>query len=43
MTDYVIDQKCKLVFEQFKGGSHENDFYGDINTINGIPFPQMDL
>jgi FtsP/CotA-like multicopper oxidase with cupredoxin domain len=41
ITDKVLDNKCQLKIEHF--GGHEDNLYGDINLINGIPFPQMNL
>lgn len=41
LSDKLLDNKCQLKLDHF--GSHEDNFYGDINTINGIPFPQMNL
>lgn len=41
LSDKVLDNKCQLYIDHFN--VHEDDLYGDINTVNGIPFPQMNL
>jgi FtsP/CotA-like multicopper oxidase with cupredoxin domain len=41
LTDKVLDNKCQLMVDHFN--AHEKDLYGDINLVNGIPFPQMNL
>jgi FtsP/CotA-like multicopper oxidase with cupredoxin domain len=41
LSDKVLDNKCQLRYSFFE--DHKDDLYGDINTINGIPFPQMNL
>jgi FtsP/CotA-like multicopper oxidase with cupredoxin domain len=41
LADKVIDNKCQLTVNHF--GEHENDLYGDINLVSGIPFPLMNL
>ncbi len=40
-SDKVLDNKCQLRYSFFE--DHKDDLYGDINTINGVPFPQMNL
>ena len=41
LSDKVLDNKCQLKIDHF--GEHEDNLYGDINLVNGIPFPEMDL
>jgi FtsP/CotA-like multicopper oxidase with cupredoxin domain len=41
LSDKVLDSKCQLYIDHF--GAHEDDLYGDINLVNGIPFPQMNF
>lgn len=41
LGDKVLDNKCQLLIDHFN--VHQDDLYGDINTINGVPFPQMNL
>ena len=41
LQDKVLDNKCQLRYSYFE--DHQDNLYGDINTINGIPFPQMNL
>lgn len=41
LADKVIDNKCQLAINHF--GEHEDDLYGDINLVSGIPFPVMNL
>jgi FtsP/CotA-like multicopper oxidase with cupredoxin domain len=41
LADKVLDNKCQLRINTFE--DHKDDLYGDINTINGIPFPQMNF
>jgi bilirubin oxidase len=41
LSDKVIDNKCQLAINHF--GEHEDDLYGDINLVSGIPFPVMNL
>lgn len=41
ITDKVLDNKCQLFIDHFN--THKDDLYGDINLINGIPFPQLNL
>lgn len=41
LADVVLDSQCQL-YSDFKG-VHQDDLYGDINTVNGVPFPRMRL
>lgn len=41
LNDKLLDNKCQLKVDHF--GAHENNLYGDINLVNGIPFPQMNF
>jgi FtsP/CotA-like multicopper oxidase with cupredoxin domain len=41
LNDKVIDNKCQMYHDIFK--LHKDDLYGDINMVNGIPFPHMPL
>ena len=41
LSDKVLDSKCQLYIDHF--GAHEDNLYGDINLVNGIPFPQMNF
>jgi len=41
LSDKVLNNRCQLFSDIF--GAHKNDLYGDINLINGIPFPNMPL
>jgi FtsP/CotA-like multicopper oxidase with cupredoxin domain len=41
LADKLIDNKCQLTVDHF--GVHENNLYGDINLVSGIPFPVMNL
>jgi FtsP/CotA-like multicopper oxidase with cupredoxin domain len=41
LSDKVLDNNCQLRVDHF--GTHENNLYGDINLVSGIPFPQMNL
>jgi FtsP/CotA-like multicopper oxidase with cupredoxin domain len=41
LSDKVIDEKCQLYHDSFD--AHKDNLYGDINMINGIPFPEMNL
>lgn len=41
LSDKVLDNKCQLFVDHFN--AHKDDLYGDINTVNGIPFPQMNF
>jgi FtsP/CotA-like multicopper oxidase with cupredoxin domain len=41
LADKLVDNKCQLAVDHF--GVHENNLYGDINLVSGIPFPVMNL
>jgi FtsP/CotA-like multicopper oxidase with cupredoxin domain len=41
LNDKLIDNKCQLYMDHHK--IHKDDFYGDINTVSGIPFPNIRL
>lgn len=41
LGDRVLDNKCQSRMSKFE--DHKDDLYGDINTINGIPFPKMNM
>jgi len=41
LTDKLLDNKCQLAVDHF--GVHEDDLYGDINMVSGIPFPTMNM
>lgn len=41
LSDKVLDNKCQLYSDIFN--SHEDDLYGDVNLVSGIPFPQIPL
>jgi len=41
LSDKVLDNKCQLYHDIHD--IHKDDLYGDINTVNGIPFPQMNI
>jgi len=41
MNDKVLDDKCQLRINTLV--EHEISLYGDINLVNGIPFPQMNF
>jgi spore coat protein A, manganese oxidase len=41
LADKVLDDKCQLRFDH--EGVHHNNLYGDINLVNGIPWPVMHL
>ena len=41
LADKVLDNKCQLFADPL--GVHLNSLYGDINVVNGIPFPVMNL
>ena len=41
LADKLLDDKCQLYID--KKIAHFSFFYGDINTISGIPFPKMPL
>ncbi len=35
--DALLDGECQLFFDRL--GDHENNLYGDINLVNGRPWP----
>jgi FtsP/CotA-like multicopper oxidase with cupredoxin domain len=41
ISDKVLDNKCQLKVDHFD--AHQDNLYGDINLVNGIPFPQMNF
>jgi FtsP/CotA-like multicopper oxidase with cupredoxin domain len=41
LGDKLLDNTCQLRMEP--KGVHERSFYGDINVVNGVPFPVMRL
>ena len=41
LADKVLDNKCQSFIDTF--GAHEDDLYGDINLVSGIPFPIMNM
>lgn len=41
LNDKLIDRNCQLYID--KSDYHKNDFYGDINLVSGIPFPNINL
>jgi FtsP/CotA-like multicopper oxidase with cupredoxin domain len=41
LNDKVLDDKCQLFVDIFN--AHENNLYGDINLVSGIPWPNMPL
>lgn len=41
LSDKLIDSNCQLYIDHFK--YHQNNFYGDINLVSGIPFPNINL
>jgi hypothetical protein len=41
LSDQVVDSNCQLYYDH--SGPHRNNLYGDINTINGVPFPDIPL
>jgi FtsP/CotA-like multicopper oxidase with cupredoxin domain len=41
LSDKLIDSKCQLYMNTFD--YHKNNLYGDINTVSGIPFPNINL
>jgi FtsP/CotA-like multicopper oxidase with cupredoxin domain len=41
LNDKLIDNKCQLYIDNAK--VHKDNFYGDINLISGIPFPNINL
>jgi len=41
LNDKLIDNKCQLYMDTFT--YHKDNFYGDINLVSGIPFPNINL
>lgn len=41
LADKVLDNKCQLFADLFN--THQDNLYGDINLVSGIPFPQIPL
>lgn len=41
LSDKVLDNKCQLFADIL--GVHEDNLYGDINMVSGIPFPVMNI
>jgi len=41
LADKVLDNKCQLYADPL--GVHEKSLYGDVNVVNGVPFPVMSL
>lgn len=41
LNDKLIDKKCQLYMNTFD--YHKDNLYGDINTVSGIPFPNINL
>lgn len=41
LADKVLDNTCQQRFDTF--GVHQDNFYGDINLVSGIPFPRMPM
>ena len=41
LSDKVLDNKCQLFADIL--GVHEDNLYGDINLVSGIPFPVMNI
>jgi FtsP/CotA-like multicopper oxidase with cupredoxin domain len=41
LSDKLLDNKCQLKIDHF--GVHEDNLYGDINLVSGIPFPLMKM
>lgn len=36
-TDSVFNRQCDLFYD--RGGIHKNNLYGDVNFVNGVPWP----
>ena len=36
LCDKVLDEQCQLLHDEY--GYHENNLYGDITAVNGIPW-----
>ena len=41
LSDKVLDSECQLYADH--NDAHKDDLYGDLNLVNGIPFPLMPL
>jgi FtsP/CotA-like multicopper oxidase with cupredoxin domain len=41
LSDKVLDSNCQLYYNH--EGPHRNNIYGDINMVNGQPWPNMPL
>ena len=41
LQDKVLDDKCQLLADVT--GVHKENLYGDINMVNGVPFPNQPL
>jgi len=41
LCDNTVDNQCQFSLNIFE--DHEKDFYGDINLVSGIPFPDMQI
>ena len=41
LKDVLLTNQCQLSIDPH--GVHADSFYGDINTVNGIPWPHMSL
>lgn len=41
INDKLLDSQCQLYINTFD--YHKNNFYGDINLVSGIPFPNVNL
>lgn len=41
LADKVLNDKCQHHSDIF--GAHNDDLYGDINLVSGIPFPRMPM
>lgn len=39
LSDKTLNKQCQFRLDIFN--DHEKDFYGDINLVSGIPFPNM--
>lgn len=39
LNDVVVDRQCQILLD--KQDAHEDDYYGDINMVNGHPFPTL--
>lgn len=41
LSDRTLDNRCQSFIDTIK--VHKDDFYGDINLVSGIPFPNMPM